>query len=69
MALRIFDGLLIRITGKNAQYGTPTNPKVPSHIPGGSSSGSAVAVAAELVDFALGMQIFPHVDWKFSLFF
>lgn len=35
-------------------YGTPTNPKMPSHIPGGSSSGSAVAVASELVDFALG---------------
>lgn len=27
---------------------------MPSYIPGGSSSGSAVAVAAELVDFALG---------------
>ncbi|KAJ0077927.1 hypothetical protein Patl1_36983 [Pistacia atlantica] len=27
---------------------------MPSHIPGGSSSGSAVSVAAELVDFALG---------------
>uniref|UniRef100_M1AFY4 Amidase domain-containing protein n=1 Tax=Solanum tuberosum TaxID=4113 RepID=M1AFY4_SOLTU len=43
-----------RITGENVHYGTPTNPKLPSHIPGGSSSGSAVAVAAELVDFALG---------------
>ncbi|XP_049401274.1 outer envelope protein 64, mitochondrial [Solanum stenotomum] len=42
------------ITGENEHYGTPTNPKLPSHIPGGSSSGSAVAVAAELVDFALG---------------
>ncbi|KAK8659687.1 hypothetical protein V6N13_029883 [Hibiscus sabdariffa] len=30
------------------------NPKLPSNVPGGSSSGSAVAVAAELVDFALG---------------
>lgn len=43
-----------RITGENKHYGTPTNPHMPSHIPGGSSSGSAVAVATELVDFALG---------------
>lgn len=35
-------------------YGTPINPQIPSCIPGGSSSGSAVAVAAGLVDFALG---------------
>ncbi|XP_076954213.1 outer envelope protein 64, mitochondrial-like [Bidens hawaiensis] len=41
-----------RITGENSHYGTPTNPKTPSCIPGGSCSGSAVAVAAELVDFA-----------------
>lgn len=48
-------GCYFRISGKNVQYGTPINPKMTSHIPGGSSSGSAVAVAAELVDFALGM--------------
>ena len=47
----------LRITGENRHYGTPTNPQMPSCIPGGSSSGSAVAVAAGLVDFALG--IFP----------
>lgn len=35
-------------------YGAPINPEMPAHVPGGSSSGSAVAVAAELVDFALG---------------
>lgn len=46
-----------RITGENVHYGTPTNPKLPSHIPGGSSSGSAVAVAADLVDFSLGMDL------------
>lgn len=40
-------------------YGTPTNPKLPFHIPGGSSSGSAVAVASSLVDFALGMHFLP----------
>ena len=42
------------VTGLNAWTGTPTNPKYPSLVPGGSSSGSAVAVAAGLVDFALG---------------
>ncbi len=31
------------------------NPAAPSRIPGGSSSGSAVAVAADLVDFSLGI--------------
>nr|XP_016456544.1 PREDICTED: outer envelope protein 64, mitochondrial [Nicotiana tabacum] len=50
----IMDEFGLGVTGENLHCGTPTNPKVPSHIPGGSSSGSAVAVAAELVDFALG---------------
>lgn len=44
-----------RILGENKNYGTPTNPRKPSHVPGGSSSGSAVAVAAQIVDFALGV--------------
>ncbi len=42
------------IFGENAHYGTPTNPRAPGRVPGGSSSGSASAVAGELVDFALG---------------
>lgn len=42
------------LTGENAHYGTPTNPAAPGRVPGGSSSGSAVAVAASLVDFAIG---------------
>ncbi|KAK9073956.1 hypothetical protein SSX86_006550 [Deinandra increscens subsp. villosa] len=50
----VMDELSFGITGENSHYGTPTNPSMPSHIPGGSSSGSAVAVAAELVDFAIG---------------
>jgi amidase len=41
------------VTGINGWSGTPANPRAPGRIPGGSSSGSAVAVAAELVDFAL----------------
>ncbi len=42
------------VTGLNDWTGTPTNPFYPDLIPGGSSSGSAVSVAAGLVDFALG---------------
>uniref|UniRef100_A0A2P2KKF5 Amidase domain-containing protein n=1 Tax=Rhizophora mucronata TaxID=61149 RepID=A0A2P2KKF5_RHIMU len=50
----VMDELGFGITGENKHYGTPINPQMPSHVSGGSSSGSAVAVAAELVDFALG---------------
>ncbi|MCL7745671.1 amidase [Halalkalibacter alkaliphilus] len=48
------DELMFSLNGENAQLGTPVNPKAPERIPGGSSSGSAVAVASGLVDFALG---------------
>ncbi|WP_437880346.1 amidase [Pseudomonas sp. LRF_L74] len=41
-------------TGINHYLGTPQNPRYPGRIPGGSSSGSAAAVAAGLCDFALG---------------
>uniref|UniRef100_A0A0D6QUE1 Amidase domain-containing protein n=1 Tax=Araucaria cunninghamii TaxID=56994 RepID=A0A0D6QUE1_ARACU len=50
----VMDEMAYCINGENKHYGTPTNPAAPSRIPGGSSSGSAVAVAAELVDFSLG---------------
>jgi amidase len=40
--------------GENPHYGTPVNPRAPGRVPGGSSSGSATAVAGGLVDFALG---------------
>ncbi|KAK8947151.1 Amidase 1 [Platanthera zijinensis] len=42
------------INGENKHYGTPINVCAPDRVPGGSSSGSAVAVAAGLVDFSLG---------------
>ncbi|ODU70612.1 MAG: glutamyl-tRNA amidotransferase [Novosphingobium sp. SCN 66-18] len=42
------------VTGVNGWTGTPANPLYPGHVPGGSSSGSAAAVAAGLCDFALG---------------
>lgn len=41
-------------TGLNAWVGTASNPRYPGYIPGGSSSGSAAAVAAGLCDFSLG---------------
>lgn len=40
--------------GTNAHFGTPINPAAPDRAPGGSSSGSASAVAGRLVDVALG---------------
>jgi amidase len=48
------DELAYSLNGENVHYGTPTNPKALDRIPGGSSSGSAAAVAGGLVDFALG---------------
>jgi len=37
--------LAVAVSGMNAYYGTPRNPLDRGRIPGGSSSGSAVAVA------------------------
>jgi amidase len=48
------DELMYSLNGENFHYGTPINPEAPGHIPGGSSSGSAVAVSSGLVDFSLG---------------
>lgn len=50
----VMDEMAYCMYGENKHYGTPKNPCVPDRVPGGSSSGSAVAVAAELVDFSLG---------------
>jgi amidase len=48
------DELTRGILGENAHYGTPINSKALERVPGGSSSGSAAAVAGGLVNFALG---------------
>jgi amidase len=48
------DELTYSLTGENPHYGTPINPAASDRIPGGSSSGSASAVAGELVDFSIG---------------
>lgn len=42
------------VTGLNGWKGTPLNPDFPERVPGGSSSGSAAAVAAGIADFAIG---------------
>ncbi|HSY53594.1 MAG TPA: allophanate hydrolase [Opitutaceae bacterium] len=42
------------LVGVRSPYGTPRNAFNPAYIPGGSSSGSAVAVATNLCSFALG---------------
>lgn len=50
----ITDEVSLGILGENAFYGTPLNAAAPDRVPGGSSSGSAAAVAHGLCDLALG---------------
>jgi amidase len=42
------------LSGTNHHYGTPRNPAAPGRVPGGSSSGSASAVALGITDIAIG---------------
>ena len=46
--------LALGVTGENPWFGTPVNPLDPNLVPGGSSSGSAVAVATGEADVAYG---------------
>jgi amidase len=46
--------LALGVTGINPWYGTPVNPLDPTRVPGGSSSGAAVAVATGEADVAYG---------------
>jgi amidase len=48
------DELCYSLTGENVHYGAPVNVGAPGRIPGGSSNGSAAAVAGKLADFAIG---------------
>lgn len=50
----VTDELAYSLQGDNVHYGTPVNPAAPDRVPGGSSSGSAAAVAGGLVEAALG---------------
>ena len=50
----ISDELAFSLSGVNQHYGAPLNSAAPDRLTGGSSCGSAAAVAAGLCDFALG---------------
>lgn len=50
----ITDEVSLGIVGENAFFGTPVNVRAPGRVPGGSSSGSAAAVAAGICDIAIG---------------
>lgn len=50
----ITDEVSLGILGESAFDGTPKNVRAPGRVPGGSSSGSAAAVAAGICDTALG---------------
>ena len=50
----VCDEMCYSLAGDNFHYGAPVNPAAPDRSIGGSSSGSAAAVAGGLVDFALG---------------
>jgi amidase len=50
----VTDEISLGILGENPFDGTPLNPRAPDRVPGGSSSGSASAVAQGLCDTALG---------------
>lgn len=62
--VRKADGIILGMTnmdefacgssGESSAYGPTQNPSAEGRIPGGSSSGSAAAVAAEISDLALG---------------
>ena len=54
VGVTILDELAYGLAGENPHYGTPQNPRADGHLCGGSSCGSAAAVAACLCDFAIG---------------
>ncbi|MEJ5082852.1 MULTISPECIES: amidase [unclassified Ochrobactrum] len=48
------DELAFSLMGQNSHYPHPINPSAPDRVTGGSSSGSAAAVAGKVADIALG---------------
>ncbi len=54
VGVTIMDELAYSLAGQNPFFGTPENPRAPERLCGGSSCGSAAAVAGCLCDFALG---------------
>ena len=54
MGKTVSDELAFSLLGRNPFDGTPLNPRAPDRLTGGSSSGSAAAVACGLADVALG---------------
>lgn len=50
----VCDEFFFSVLGANAHYGKPNNPKALGRLAGGSSSGSASAVASGACDLALG---------------
>ncbi|MEZ5828474.1 MAG: amidase [Hyphomicrobiales bacterium] len=50
----VCDEFFYSVLGSNVHYGQPINARARGHVTGGSSCGSAAAVAAEMCDFALG---------------
>src|SRR6201999_2062204 len=46
------DELCYSLTGENVHYGAPVNINAPGRIPGGSSNGSAAALAGQIVCLA-----------------
>ena len=54
VGITVCDEFFYSLSGDNAHYGAPKNLRAPGRMPGGSSSGSAAAMAAEMCDFTLG---------------
>jgi amidase len=54
VGVTVLDEFAFSLVGHNPHHGTPHNPRAPGRVCGGSSCGSAAAVAACLCDFALG---------------
>jgi amidase len=52
--INVCDEFFYSVLGTNIHYGTPINVRAKRHVTGGSSCGSAAAVAASMCDFALG---------------